>query len=417
MQFPNDAECICIDFWDEAFYQKALDWVGDERRVEIFSESERKSDHPRIKIHCIDSPLQKLAMTKKIAWSAVLQKLFVIGDEWFKQEIEKYHLAAHLILSEAADYWIEAVKNAKANQSAYRRGMALKGAFAGTPAVIIGAGPSLAKNGHLLKEWADKALLFAGGSALNTVDVEPHFAASIDAKAPYRQFKMHPFSETPFCYQARMNRENFSLIHGEKLLFPDSSSDLINWIYGEERFDGGWTVGNFLTAIALHLGCNPIIFVGMDLCYQQGRKYAKIDSDLPEGLIEARGSLTQKDWLMSAEWTEDLAKKHPLINASEGGILDLPRQNLEELLPLFSVKRNLRKEVHDAIQRLPLRSPIDRWDEWKREKMHETLLDPLWEIWKPVFEREVELNPEQKLEVHQNLFFQRVIEEYGSVIL
>ncbi len=426
MQFPEDFEFVCVIGWDEALYQEALSWVDEKRRVAIVSDVERISSDLRVKIYVIDSPLQIGLIARQIAWSAVFRKLFVIGPfSPFKEELEKCHLAAGLILSEASDFWLPAIQNARTNHQFYRRGLDLRNAFSGIPALIVGAGPSLEKNGHLLRFFEKKALIFAGGSALNTITTEPHFAASIDAAAPYRQFKMHPFSEVPFCYQSRMSSENFSLVHGEKLLFPDSSSDAINWLYGEDSFDGGWTVGNFLTAVAVHMGCSPIIFVGMDLCYEKGRKYAQIQADLPEGLIAFENKMTQRDWLMGARWTEDLAKGRSFLNATEGGILRLPQAKLSEILTACSQEWDLRSLVHLAIQKQPLHSNRDRWAAWdvslrncknfienlEGEVVYQKLLFPLWQIWRPIFEREAAVDPRQKMEVHQKVFFQTILEE------
>ncbi len=427
MRFSEDSEFVCIHGWDETLYREALGWVDEKRRVAFVSEKQRESEDTRVKIYVLESPLQMEKLIKQIAWSAVQRKMTVIGEGAFKEKLERCHLAADLILSEAAYYWVGAMGNARKNNQTYRRGMDLKGVFADVPAVIVGAGPSLEKNGHLLREFEKKALLFAGGNALNTIDVAPHFAAAIDGEAPYRQFKMHPFSETPFCYQSRMNGENFSLIHGERILFPDSSSDAINWLYEEEAFDGGWTVGNFLTAIAVHMGCSPIIFVGMDLCYLHQKKYAQMDAHLPDGLVRVGDVLTQRDWLMAAKWTEELAKGHVFLNATEGGILSLPSVKLETALAACTTEWDLRKWVHEAIQNLPLKKGTKRWKEWdaslrrlqkgkehfEAEIVYQKLLFPLWQIWQPIFEREVR----QELKLHQVLFFQRVLEEHGSFVL
>lgn len=427
MQWPKDSEFVCVEGWNEALYHQALDWVDEKRRVAFLSEEERVSADPRVKIYHLESPLQKEGFLKKIAWSAVQRNMTAIGAPAFQEKIGECHLAANMILSEAADWGVKVLKNARANAKPYRRGMDLKGAFAGVPALIVGAGPSLEKNGHLLREFERKALIFAGGSALNVIDVEPHFAAALDPEAPYRQFKMQPFSETPFCYQSRMSAENFSLVHGERLLFPDSSSDAINWLYGEEAFDSGWTVGNFSTAIALHLGCSPIIFVGMDFCYVQNRKYAQIHADLPKGLVQAGEYLTQRDWLMAAKWTEALyPHRRDFVNATEGGLLQLPAATLETVLGRCTAEWDLRKRVHEAIQKLPLKKPLLRWKQWdaslrrlkkgtehpEQEIVYQKLLEPLWQIWKPLFEREM-----GKIELHQMLFFQQVLEEHGSLVL
>ncbi|HSX10179.1 MAG TPA: 6-hydroxymethylpterin diphosphokinase MptE-like protein [Chlamydiales bacterium] len=426
MNFPEESEFICVYGWDEALYREALSWVEGDRRVVFVSEEEKKSDDLRVKIYPLESELQIEPLAKKIAWSAVLRKMTVVMAKEgarFREELEKCHLAAGLILSEAADWGVAVLKNGRANASPSRRGMALKGAFAGVPAIVVGAGPSLAKNGHLLRAFEDRALILAGGSALNAIDVEPHFAAAVDPAAPYRQFKMQPFSETPFCYQSRMSAENFSLVHGPKILFPDSSSAALNWIYGEEAFESGWTVGNFLTKVALHMGCDPVVLVGMDFCYTDDRKYAEVETAHAEGLVRWGDVWTQRDWLMAARWTE--AQKGPLINATEGGILSLPKSRLETVLEQCVKKWDLRQKVHETIQKLPLVSS-GRWAEWdaslhrckkkiyqvEEEVVYQMLLDPLWQVWRPIFEREAEVDPQQDMEMHKISFYSQVLEEH-----
>ncbi len=425
MKLPKEFDFICIAEWDDELYQEALLWVDDSKSVAILSREKRESADPRVQIYYVESLFQKRILAKKIAWSAVMKKMHVIGEGPFKEELEMQHLLAFTTLSEAADYWTLPMKNAKMNDAPHKRGIELKGAFQNIPALIVGAGPSLERNGHLIRQFEDKALIFAGGTALNLIDTEPHFAASIDAIAPHEQFKMHPFSKTPFCYQSRLNPDNFSTMCGEKLLFPDSSCAAINWIQGEEGFDAGfsagWTVGNFLTEIAILMGCSPIFLIGMDLCYENGRKYAKIESDLPSGLIQVEDVLTQKDWLMAARWTEE--KGGEMFDLSQG-MLKLPKMKPEEALKMCKLQKDLRSLVQDQIQKLPAQNK-SRWNEWEasfqrckenenieEEIVYQKLLAPLWQIWMPIFD-----NEGQDLLLHQKLFFQRVLEEHEAVVL
>jgi hypothetical protein len=409
MKFPNDSEVICIEGWSEALYAQALKWVNDERRVVFVTEREVKSEDLRVLIY---SPDSLGVFARKAGWLAVQKKLHVIGTPSFQEEVEKCHLGADLILSEAAHLHVLMMKNGRANDFPYRRGMALAGAFRGCPALIVGAGPSLEKNGDLIKEFEEKGLIFAGGSALNVINVEPHFAGSIDAEAPHEQFKKHPFSNTPFCYQSRMNPDNLSLVKGERLLFPDSSCEALNWIYGEELFNGGWTVGNFMTAVAALLGCSPIFFIGMDLCYEGNRKYAKIDAKAGNGLVLCGDVWTQRDWLMAAKWTEEFSVGRKLFNAGVGGILNLPRVDLRQELLLLPKQANLREKVAGAIQKTPVKR-TSRWKEWDENRdgiVEEKLLLPLWASWRHLFERELTL---QDMEIHKQLFFQRVLREHA----
>ncbi len=423
MTFSKDAECVCVTEWNEGLYREALSWVDEGRRVFLLSDRERESEDPRISVCVLESPLQVGMLARKIAWASVFKKLEVVGNGAFAKELKDCHLAAHAILSEAADYWTCPMRNARVNEAPYRRGMDLEGAFERVPAIIVGAGPSLEQNLPFLRLFQDRALVFAAGSALNILEEEPHFAASIDAKAPYHSFKMSSFPEVPFCYQSRMNRENFSLLHGEKILFPDSSCEAINWIHGEESMDGGWTVGNFLTSIALHMGCSPIFFMGMDFCYERGRKYAKMETGPTDSLVQVGDVWTQRDWLMAARWIEEKASGSKMFDLSRG-ILHLPKITTNEALWLCSRSWDLKLKVHEAIQKLPLKKAL-RWPEWdaslKRclenkeldeEIVYQKLLSPLWRIWGPIFEREG-----QNLELHRKLFFQKVLEEHEELVL
>lgn len=416
MKIPNDVDFLFVDHFDESLYKQALAWVGEGKRAAFISDDFRESENPRVKIYHLESPLLRQKIARQIAWSAVLQKMHVIGE--MKEEIEELHLGAHLTLSEAAGYWVKPMENARANAGCFRRGMELGGAFKNVPAVIVGAGPSLEKNQHLLKELEKSALIFAGGSALSSIDVEPHFAAFIDADAPRRKMN---YSDAAFCYQARMDSEIFSDVKGEKILFPDSSVNAINWLYGEdELFNGGWTVGNFLTQIACLLGCNPIIFVGMDFAYENGRKYAHIEGEAEVELIEVDGKLTQRDWVMAALWTQKKAVGREFLNASNGILQLKPFENTN-----FPEQKDLRKRVRDAVQALKVYQPncLKEWDESLRkckksielqgsEIVYQMLLEPLWQIWRPIFEREVELDSNQEIEQHKRLFFQNVLSEH-----
>src|SRR3989344_787000 len=417
MQCPEDSEFLFIDHFSEALYQEALHWVNGTRRVAMISKEHVESRDSRIQIYLLESPLQKEKILKQIAWSAVFQKMHVVGSK-YKKELEKFHLAAHLIVSDAAGYWVKPIANARANAAPFKRGLFFRDAFQNVPAVIVGAGPSLKKNGHLLKELKGRALIFAGGSALNAIDVEPDFAAAIDAEAPCRKY---PFSEVPFCFQARVNPLNLSQMQGDKILFPDGSSNILNWLFEEEEFfDGGWTVGNFLTGVASFWGCSPIIFVGMDLCYAGGEKYTGLPNDQEACLVEVDGHFTQRDWLMAALWTRDKAQGKGWINATEGGILGLEEKRLQDLV---FPERQL--DVKSVLARGALHT-VRRWNEWDQflkksqtdlqpledHPIYHQLLLPLWNIWQPIFEREVAKDPSQKIEHHQQMFFLNVLAEH-----
>lgn len=343
------------------------------------------------------TPLHIEKVATEVARQAALLPLEIVEENptplfpYFKQLLEARHRAASLQLSDAADFGCSLVRNAKANLSRpFRSLLDLKGAFQDVPAILVGAGPSLEENGHLLGNFANQAILFAGGHALKKIPCTPHFGALIDKHPPEFSFS-HP--EIPLCFQARAHPDHFIGQSGEALLVPDSHFAFISG----DLFDGGWTVGNFMAAIAVYLGCNPIVCVGMDYCYREGRKYAF------EG--EVSHCETQDDWLMSVSWLEELAKKHPektFLNASRG-LKYFTSCRLEEL---SFKERPIKEMIHRAIAKLPIQAAtIESTDE---------LLYPLWKIWEPVFARAGDFSEEQ-MKIHQKLFFEQVIHEHRYI--
>jgi hypothetical protein len=452
MQDLTAVDFLCLLEAGKKDWDRAIAWLEEktERRLVLVDALLPKIEHPQIKWRSIESPLQIEPLAKQTAWEAVFLKMAIAGgqkesSQAFRKELEKAHLAANLLLSDAADCGASVAKHCfLRKQRPVRQGMKLAGAFPNIPAIIVGAGPSLEKNGHLLEAFRDQALIFAGGSALNALPAEPHFIASIDREAPYRDFKRHPFSETPLCFQSRMNPDNFSLVHGEAILFPDSHFRFLN---EGDGFEGGWTVGTFLVSLATLMRCDPIILVGMDYCYQAGRKYAGGEGACPPNLVEATAKdgskvWTQSDWLMARKWLEEWAVKYPQLrffDATEGGLgFASPIRSVRLNEIEFEKKGDLREMVHQAIAGLPLAPPMD-WESWKAslekcgniasdallggaedfegEQAYEELLLPLWGMWSYVFMRALESDPHpDKLKLNRLLFFQQVIQEHLRAI-
>jgi hypothetical protein len=468
----DKVDFLCVLSRSASFQREALQWLekDEKRRLALIYDPPEEiqclsSDNPRVKIYHLQSPLQIEPLAKEIAWEAVFLEMQLIGSkdhplfETLKKRLEYYHLGANLALSDGADCGLLPFKNSFSRmRRPLRSALGLKGAFEGIPAVIVGAGPSLEKNKDQLKKISERALILAGGTALNLLDFPPHFGAFIDSQTPYQQLKKAHLGEIPICFQTRVSAEIFSLIHGEALRAPESHFSFLNWLEGEESsFDGGWTVGNFLMALASLWGCNPIVFVGMDFCYHGERKYAAEEMAGEEKLCFANGVWTKRDWLMAKQWTEQLANQcneRVWINATEGGMgfsEPIAAKKIEEID--FGAHRNLTCLVHRAIHSLPQLIPCEgRWEIWKKslqrsailceqllaedtsfldcasfdlkwedEIVYEKFLYPLWQLWKPIFTRELDLDPhpvsrEKKLHIHRSLFFQQAIQEQLNVL-
>jgi antitoxin component YwqK of YwqJK toxin-antitoxin module len=224
--------------------------------------------------------------------------------------------------------------------------------FQGVPAIICGGGPSLDKNRELLETLKDRALIFGGGSAMNVLNetgFNPHFGVGIDPNwAQYARLTMNQAFTVPYFYRARMYSEALETIQGEHLFVRGAAGyDISSWAEEKigltgERLSEGNNVVNFSLAIAHALGCNPIIFVGVDLAYTQLASYSQgvlghplydyganlstkaiSEELLVKEDIYGKETFTLWKWVMESIWYTEYALGHPeltLINATEGGI-------------------------------------------------------------------------------------------------
>jgi antitoxin component YwqK of YwqJK toxin-antitoxin module len=267
--------------------------------------------------------------------------------------------------------------------------------FKGVPAIICGAGPSLEKNGELLAQLKDKALILAGGTAVNTLNAKgilPHFGVQIDPNwFQMTRLIMNECYEIPFFYRNRFYHKAFKLIHGNRLYITGSGGyDVANWFEKELGIAGqelpeGHNVVNFSLAIATALGCNPIIFVGVDLAYTNEKSYA--DGVISHPLHDRKQHFQTKNmqeelmirddihgepiytlwkWIAESVWFARFALSAPeliLINATEGGLglPGIPNRTLQEVADEFLQQEyDLSGWVHGEIQEHPMPAGVTR---------------------------------------------------------
>jgi hypothetical protein len=257
--------------------------------------------------------------------------------------------------------------------------------YEGVPAIICGAGPSLEKNATVLKGLQDKALIFAGGSAMNVLNAagfQPHFGAGIDPNpAQLERLSTNQAYEVPYFYRNRMFHEAFMTIRGPRLYVTGSGGYDIAEYFEEklgiegEPIEEGHNVVNFCLEVAYAMGCNPIIFAGMDLAFTGLKAYAPgvvedvsmdsnrvIDDDEDDSKtllwkdVGGEPIYTLWKWVAEADWIGNFAKEHrdvTIVNATEGGIgfPGVPNITLEKAAKSYLGRSyDLFNRVHADIQ-------------------------------------------------------------------
>jgi len=160
----------------------------------------------------------------------------------------------------------------------------LAGCYAGKPAIIVSAGPSLRKNKHLLKEAQGHAVLIAVQTTLQPLleaGITPQFVTSLDYhEICTRFFQRLPASlSTELVAEPKATNAIFDLHPGPLTLLGNSDAELL---LGDARraanhkpcLRAGATVAHLAYYLAEHMGCDPIIFVGQDLGFSDGLCYA-----------------------------------------------------------------------------------------------------------------------------------------------
>jgi hypothetical protein len=157
----------------------------------------------------------------------------------------------------------------------------LKDRHKGQPAIIVSAGPSLRKNGQLLKGLADKAVIIAVQTTLQPLlemGIEPHYVTSLDYHDICTRFfeKLPPNLRTELVAEPKATPLIFGMNPGPlSLLGNDFAEGLLREMkLGKTKLTSGATVAHLAYYLAEHLGCDPIVFIGQDLGFSDGLCYA-----------------------------------------------------------------------------------------------------------------------------------------------
>ena len=160
----------------------------------------------------------------------------------------------------------------------------LEGAFAGTPAIVVGAGPSLDENVTALAAFHDRAIIVAADTALGPLvsrGVRPHVVVGVDSSALNARHLAAAAGSTDIWLAAEGSLHPSALqpFIGRTFAFRVSDHDPWPWLAaagvtrGELR---AW--GSVLTSafdLARRMGCNPIVFAGADLAFTGMRPYCR----------------------------------------------------------------------------------------------------------------------------------------------
>lgn len=162
----------------------------------------------------------------------------------------------------------------------------LRDAAKGKPAIVISAGPSLARNLHLLQDPSirERFVLIAVQTVLKPLlerGIRPHFVTALDhheiSKRFYEGLTAHDVEGITLVAEAKSNPAILDAFPGlircpadtllDRVLGPDLTSP-------RAELKPGATVAHLAYYLARFLGCDPVILIGQDLAFTDGQYYA-----------------------------------------------------------------------------------------------------------------------------------------------
>ncbi len=266
----------------------------------------------------------------------------------------------------------------------------LRDKFQGRPLIVTAAGPSLAKNIDQLRNIQGRAIILAfehTAKPLLDRDIMPDVVVTIDPDDTTYRLAGFPMEELPCLVCAATCVPKLPRL-GAPVVALASVNDvgIDGWLFeatGAEipKLSGSGSVSHAALSLGEIWGCDPIIFIGLDLAYTGNQAYVGFGPDGgmkvnagSDGQVKLEGSVVPGEWgelkhvpcqtggsvatsTVYAHfiwWFEDyLAGPRPsarVINATEGGALirgmdHLPLAQALGFLPSNAPPHSLREVV------------------------------------------------------------------------
>lgn len=329
------------------------------------------------------------AMSKNLDYYVNIREMnfFVMNfyDKYFNEKVNDLKSILNDLISNSLslsgnsiDDWILGLYNILRNSEFFENSINLndyKNIYKGNPAIIVSAGPSLDKNFHLLKDYQSKTLIFAQDATYEKLignEIEPDFIATFERTYnTYEKLiknKKINVSEVNFLNKSviwpetnqwvKDNNGKLSFVFTNTLSYEKHLGEICNL----PALNIDSSVAILDLAVALHLGCDPIIFIGQDLSYSDegythsGDSLLNEKKDLEdESLLTVKGInggnvRTTKILNMFKEQIENIIIKNPnttFINSTEGGALIRGARNIDfnKSLKLYAKKDISKKNL------------------------------------------------------------------------
>lgn len=263
--------------------------------------------------------------------------------------------------------------------------------FKGVPAIVVAAGPSLDRNIHLLKQVKGRFPIVAVDTALRQLIVngikpdivcaaDPSYENSLDFVGVENE------TEVVLAIEPMTHPDIFSCFNGPRMLmtFGGGLYPIFKDLREPVGTLGCWgSIATTVFDLVRKMGSDPIVFIGLDLSFQDGRLHARgsysddiffekvhqftsIEHEAAD-YINSRGAFkfgrpdgsvlfTDQNMKLYKDWFEDQFRQTDakVINATEGGIVDkyVELMSFAKVIEKFADRAApVREIIADAVKR------------------------------------------------------------------
>jgi len=158
--------------------------------------------------------------------------------------------------------------------------------FQGVPLIVVGAGPSLAKNIDVLHRAKGKAIVLAVNRTLRSLDnagLVPDLTIALEPRDVRSQFDGVDLERIPAVLLATTVDRNLYELEGARFISYYGQLGVDGWMFDEvdqrHEAESLGTVSHAAFSLGIQWGCEPIILVGQDLSFPGGSYYHKDGAD------------------------------------------------------------------------------------------------------------------------------------------
>tara|TARA_R110002096_G_scaffold434832_1_gene658107 strand:+ start:111808 stop:113748 length:1941 start_codon:yes stop_codon:yes gene_type:complete len=181
------------------------------------------------------------------------------------------------------------------------------GDFAGKPMVIVAPGPSLSKNIEALHKIKGKAIICTFShtlSALAAEGIDPDLVLTVDSNSLQYHFKNFPMERVEAMISGATVHPDLLDMPAKRQITMGANGAFDVWIselFGEDLLvPAGGSVATTALALGLKWKCDPIMFMGLDLSFPDGKYYVSTSCD---GNLKV--STSESGELVMDGWSED----------------------------------------------------------------------------------------------------------------